>query len=474
MKSAGVTQYAAAMTDHTPPLALLCCPRCGGTLQVPLQVQASLRCAGCTQEFPSLAGLPWLFAEPGAALGEWRARTHGFLAGLESQAARYRAALTDEVTRAATRNRLKLLASSCTDHARRLRALLAPLLEGAPAAAPEIYSALGATLPAGQGLTGYYANLHRDWCWGEAENEASYRLVDAALGDEPPGRTLLLGVGAGRLAWDLHQRRGPEVLVAADINPLFLIAASRLNAGETLELYEFPLAPRDAASHAILRKLKAPAPVGPGLHLVAADVTRAPFAAGAFDTVITPWLIDVLDDDLAVFARRVNRWLRPGGRWVNSGSLAFSADDPARRYALEEVREIVAASGFAPIEPTEAAVPYLCSPASRHGRLESVVSFATLKRAEVEAPTAAPSGPDWLVRTDRPIPLLPEFQGRQLELRVLAHVASLVDGRRSVRDVARVLVEQRLMSEAEAEPTVRAFLARLHHESQAGPGSRAG
>jgi hypothetical protein len=159
---------------------------------------------------------------------------------------------------------------------------------------------------------------------------------------------------------------------------------------------------------------------------------------------------------------------------VNSGSLAFSADDPARRYALEEVREIVAASGFAPIEPTEAAVPYLCSPASRHGRLESVVSFATLKRAEVEAPTAAPSGPDWLVRTDRPIPLLPEFQGRQLELRVLAHVASLVDGRRSVRDVARVLVEQRLMSEAEAEPTVRAFLARLHHESQAGPGSRAG
>ena len=466
MKSVGVTQYAAPMTDQPVPLlSLLCCPRCGGSLQG----EGSLRCAGCAQAFPGLAGLPWLFAEPDAALGEWRARTHGFLAGLESQAARYRAALTDEVTRAATRNRLKLLASSCTDHARRLRALLAPLLEGAPAAAPEIYSALGATLPAGQGLTGYYANLHRDWCWGEAENEASYRLVDAALGEAPPGRTLLLGVGAGRLAWDLNQRRQPEVLVAADINPLFLVAASRLYAGETLELYEFPLAPRDGASHAILRRLQAPAPAGPGLQLVAADVTRAPFAAGAFDTVITPWLIDVLDDDLAVFAQRVNRWLRPGGRWVNSGSLAFSADDPARRYALEEVREIVAASGFAPIEPTEATVPYLCSPASRHGRLESVVSFTTEKCTEIEAPTTTRPGPDWLVRGDRPIPLLPEFQGRQLELRVLAHVAALVDGRRSVRDVARVLVEQRLMSEAEAEPTVRAFLARVHHESQAGP-----
>jgi hypothetical protein len=46
-------------------------------------------------------------------------------------------------------------------------------------------------------------------------------------------------------------------------------------------------------------------------------------------------------------------------------------------------------------------------------------------------------------------------------------VASLVDGKRSLRDVARALVEQRLMSEAEAEPTVRGFLARLHEEARA-------
>jgi hypothetical protein len=451
------------MPSHPPwPRDLLCCPCCGG----PLARDAAPGCTSCGQAFPELSGLPWLFAEPEAALGEWRARAHGFLAGLESQAARYRGALTDEVTRAATRSRLKLLAAACTDHARRLRALLAPLLGSSDASAPELYSALGVTLPAGQGLTGYYANLHRDWCWGEAENEASYALVDAALGAGPPGRTLLLGAGAGRLAYDLHRRRAPAALVAADINPLYLLAASRLCAGETLELYEFPLAPRDLASQAILRRLAAPAPAGPGLHLLFADVTRAPFADGAFDTVITPWLIDVLDDDLALFARRVNRWLRPGGRWVNSGSLAFAADDPARRYALEEVREIVAAAGFAPIEPTEAAVPYLCSPASRHGRSETVVTFAATKNAEAGRPAAARHGPEWLARTDLPIPLLPAFEGRQLELRVLGYVASLVDGRRSVREVARVLVEQRLMSEAEAEPTVRGFLARLHEESR--------
>jgi len=148
-------------------------------------------------------------------------------------------------------------------------------------------------------------------------------------------------------------------------------------------------------------------------------------------------------------------------------ALAFGGEEPAHRYALEEVREIVVGSGFAPVEPTEEAIPYLCSPASRHGRIETVVSFAATKTAEAVRLPPARRSPDWLESTDLPVPLLPELAGRQLELRVLAHVASLVDGRRSVRDIARVLVEQRLMAEAEAEPAVRAFLARLHEEARA-------
>jgi uncharacterized protein YbaR (Trm112 family) len=444
------------------PLELLCCPRCRG----PLASGAALSCAGCAVEFPEVDGLPWLFADPAGALGEWRGRTHAFLAELEAQADHYRTALGPLVTRAATRNRLKLLAAACTDHARRLRALLAPLGLGS-AAAPDLYRALGVSLPSSQALGSYYANLHRDWCWGEAENEASYRLLNQALGVSAPGRTLLLGVGAGRLAYDLHQRRRPQTLVAADLNPLFLLAAQRLLAGESIELYEFPVAPRDIDSHAILRKLQAPEPAAAGLYLVFADATDGPFAAGAFETVVTPWLIDILDEDLAIFARRINTWLRPGGRWVNTGSLSFSSVDPARRYALEEVLDVVAAAGFSVEMQREEAVPYLGSPASRHARLESVVTFTAVKCDECTTPARARRSPDWLERTDLPVPLLPEFAGRQLELRVLAYVASLVDGQRSIRDVAQVLVEQRLMSADEAEPTVRGFLRRLHAETRA-------
>jgi len=458
-----------ATSRQSLPLELLCCPRCRG----PLVRGSALSCPSCAVDYPEVSGLPWLFAEPALALGEWRARAHGFLAGLDAQAGRYRAAVTDTVTRASTRNRLKLLAAACTEHGRRLRALLAPLGVEAAAAAPELYSALGMSLPAGQGLASYYANLHRDWCWGEAENEAAFRLLDQAIGAAAPGRTLLLGVGAGRLAYDLLLRRRPATLVAADVNPLFLCAVQRLFAGERLELYEFPLAPRDVESHAILRALQAPAAAPAGWHLVFADAAQGPFADAAFDTVITPWLIDVLDEDLARFARQVNGWLKPGGRWVNTGSLSFAADDPARRYALEEVVEIVAASGFAGVEPREDALPYLCSPASRHGRVETVVTFTATRCAAVPAPATTRRRPEWLERTDLPMPLLPGLQRRQLELRVLSYIASLVDGRRSIQDVSRVLVEQRLMAVEEAEPTVRAFFTRLHDESIAMRGSSA-
>ncbi len=387
--------------------------------------------------------------------------------GLEAQAARYRAALTADVTLSATRNRLKLLSSACSDHARRLSSLMAPLDVAASAAVPETYRALGTPLPPGQGLTSYYANLHRDWCWGSTENEAAYAAVDRALGAANPGRTLVLGCGAGRLAYDLHVGRSPVATIAADLNPLMMIVARRMFAGEHVELYEFPLAPRDLGCHAVLRDLHAPAPAPPGLWPIVADASRAPFAQGAFDTVVTPWLIDILDEDFAAFAARLNQWLRPGGRWVNSGSLFFQHGDPARCYSTDELPALLEAAGFADVELREEGVPYLASPASRHGRMERLVTFSAVMKSRVEPPPPHRNAPEWLQREDVPVPLLPQVESEVLAMRVHSFVASLVDGRRTLRDIADVLVRERLMPADESLPVVRAFLERLFAEAQA-------
>ncbi len=50
--------------------------------------------------------------------------------------------------------------------------------------------------------------------------------------------------------------------------------------------------------------------------------------------------------------------------------------------------------------------------------------------------------------------------------RVHAFLLAMINGERSMRDMARLLVEQRLMNADEAEAQVRIFLTRLHEQSE--------
>jgi uncharacterized protein YbaR (Trm112 family) len=444
--------------------SVLACPRCDRALEA---AGEAWRCGGCRVDFPHIDGIPWLFADPDAALGEWRARLHFALAKLDHERGALSAALDEKGLSALTRGRLEKLAEAKRDHGARLRALLAPLGIDAPAANLETYLALRTRLPTDQGLTTYYHNAHRDWVWGDEENTASHAIVTERLHDVPAGKTLVLGAGAGRLAYDLHQKNGASITIALDFNPLLLLIAQRMTRGEALELYEFPLAPLDLEHQALLRTLRA-APARAGLHYVLADAHRPPFAKESFDTVITPWLIDILPAPFAEFAARVNMLLAPGGRWINFGSLSFHSADPARWLSREECAEVIAASGFRAPEVAEATIPYMCSPASRHGRRERVLSWAAAKARNAKRTPRHEALPDWLVRGKDPVPLLDSFRAQATATRIHAFIMSLIDGRRSVGDMAQVLEQQNLMTRAEAEPAIRSFLIKMYEDSRRG------
>lgn len=443
---------------------LLCCPRCA---QSSLRRQASsFHCAACSATFPDVGGVPWLFPEPQAALADWRQRTQFLFEHLAREAKRLREELHGDGLRASTRSRLKLLASAYEDQVRRLRALLAPIGVDSPAASYETYAALRTRLPESQGLTSYYANVHRDWCWGEEENEASYALVASAFEGAAPGAMLVLGAGAGRLSFDLHRRLSPAFTIAADVNPLLVLAGAKIMAGEKVSLYEFPIAPRSVEEHAVLRTLSSATRNRPGFHFVFADAMHAPFRAACFESIVTPWFVDIIPEDFAQLARRINQQLAPGGRWINFGSLAFAQAQSALCYSLEETLELLAEAGFEITHRTEAPIPYMRSPASRHGRVESVVTFAARKVRACEAPAPYTAMPDWIVTGTQPVPLLPAFESTALSTRIHAFIMSLIDGKRSLRDMARVLVEQRLMSADDAEPALRGFLIKMYEEAR--------
>jgi len=442
--------------------ALLACPRCDNPLTA---TDDGYACKGCKVDFPTIGNVPFLFAEPAAALSEWKSRLHMELQRLDHESRKLTAALEREDLREATRDRLDLLNAATRDHANRLLALLAPLELAEHSGAIETYLALRTRLPTDQGLHTYYPNIHRDWSWGERENDAAAELVGDML-DQPLGKMLVLGAGPGRLAYDLHQRLGPELTVALDFNPLFTLLTRRLVDGETIEMYEFPIAPIALEDQARLRALRADRPVGPDFACVTADASRPPFLKKSFDTVVTPWVTDILPEDLEIQAARVNQLLSDDGQWLNFGSVAFDSADPAQRYGLEEVVDIIQAQGFAHPRVDETRIPYMCSPASRHGRRERVVTIAARKTSKAKKAPRYESLPDWLVKGDAPVPMTDAFQMQAMSTRIHAFVMSMIDGKRSIQDMAKLMEEQQLMTSDEAMPVIRSFLIRMHDDSK--------
>lgn len=439
------------------------CPRCDRELGIS---EAGYRCDGCKVDFPRLGGLPWLFAEPNAAIAEWRSRFDYLLNVLKANTERYLAAARRHDLPDTTKNRLDRLAAATSDHAARLREQLEPLALAKPAATLETYLALRTRLPPDQGLMTYFPNIHRDWNWGEAENDASLAILRAALGERSAGRTLVLGAGAGRLAYDWHEQSGASSTIALDFNPLLVWLGQRIANGETIPMYEFPLAPIDTEHAAVLRDLAAPRPARPGLHFVIADVHRAPFAARRFDSILTPWLIDILPGDFRELCRQINHWLDDGGVWLNFGSLNFHRSDPAAQLGPEECFEILDDEGFDAGVRTDTEIPYLCSPASRHRRRETVLSWSAAKRRHVKKVERHQSLPDWIVRGREPVPAIEHFRVAATTTRIHAYIMAMIDGRRSIADMAAQLERERLMPANDAEAAIRGLLIKLFDESQ--------
>lgn len=443
----------------------LACPRCDNA---PLTcVDEQYRCDACEIDFPAIDGMPWMFADPDANLGEWRNRLQLSLQQLSHEISRLDANLQNKDLHSLTRRRLERHKSATEYHRRSLQSILQPIDVQSMSGNYETYMALRTRLPPDQGLNAYYSNVHRDWCWGDEENEASLGQVCAVLkGNTKLGKTVVVGAGAGRLAYDLHMQTDTETTIALDFNPLLLLIAKSIVYGEQLKLYEFPIAPKSLEDVAVLRLLSAPEVVRPGFHFVLGDMLRPPFVEGCFDTVVTPWIIDVVSEDLLKFAARINRLLRPGGRWINFGSLAFDHPQHSRRYSPEEAAAIIAENGFSTPYIAQATIPYMCSPASRHGRQEKVFSFSAVKERDVQAPEQHRALPDWIVTGKESVPLSHSFRTQAMTTQIYSFIMSLIDGKRSIDDMSAILEKQQLMTHDEAVPAIRSFLTQMYDESQ--------
>ena len=65
-----------------------------------------------------------------------------------------------------------------------------------------------------------------------------------------------------------------------------------------------------------------------------------------------------------------------------------------------------------------------------------------------------------------PVPSSQSFRTQAMTTQIYTFIMSLIDGKRSIKDMAIVLEQQKLMSRAEAEPAIRTFLTKMYDDSQ--------
>ncbi|MEM1263136.1 MAG: hypothetical protein AAGH76_12125 [Pseudomonadota bacterium] len=444
--------------------AILACPRSDGTVEVS---DGALFCAASNTRYPIIDGVPWLFAEPDIALAEWRHRFRHADAMLASEISALTSARDNDGISALTTQRLDALRAGKAMQRASIADILAPLATGASADLRATYLALRTRLPPDQGLNTYTPNIVRDWAdWGSAENAASLQMITDVLDGVSPAKVLVLGAGAGRLAHDINVALAPTLCVALDFNPLLMLLAARLGSGASQTFVEFPLAPKTLADHAITHELKAPTTPATPTYWVLGDALRAPFQAGTFDLVVTPWLTDIIAEPPAAFAPRINRLLTDGGRWVNFGSIAFRDPDPTLAIGREELSEQIESAGFRLDGDLERDLPYLASPASRHRRTETVAALRFSKTAPVQVVPRWRALPDWIVIGKSPVPASDEFLQQAAATRIHAFIMALIDGRRSLKEMASIMEQRQLMPAADAEEAIRGFLIKMYDDAR--------
>ncbi len=98
-------------------------------------------------------------------------------------------------------------------------------------------------------------------------------------------------------------------------------------------------------------------------------------------------------------------------------------------------------------------------------------TFSAYKERDADQPARHRALPDWIVTGKEPVPLTPSFRTQAMTTQIYSFMMSLIDGKRSIKDMAVVLEKQKLMTREEAEPAIRSFLTKMYDDSrkQSGP-----
>lgn len=412
--------------------------------------------------FPKSFSVPWIFKNPHEQILQWRYKIASVSDSFEAESLR----ATDELRKVdllpSTKIRLENLSKACVES----KSYFANLRKDLDVLAPEIaqnQKVYFEKVPKQQTLLAYHDTVFRDWVWGQNELDLQADFFKACLKDTK--KLLVLGAGACGLPATIHQRQGSIETLCVDINPVLLQTVKKLVAGEDVYLVEYPKVPVELKYAAVHHKISAQNLKLQNFHLALGDAQSLEFKAESFDTVLTPWLIDIVPRDFREFCRHLNQSLPKGGRWLNIGLLDFRKYRLNEIYSPQEVKEALIEAGFK-IEKFEIhRIPYLQSPYAMVGRLDQVVVFSAIKEKTCKKPARFEYLPDWLRDWKLPIPLVPEIRNFQVKSAVFANTIGMVNGTVGLESLSQSLATQFKLPIEAARESVYNFMVNVYEQN---------
>jgi hypothetical protein len=252
-----------------------------------------------------------------------------------------------------------------------------------------------------------------------------------------------------------------------DIDPMLFSVAESVIRGRSMTLTE-SYAEVNELAH-ISKEWLLTSPAGAldpeRFHFLLADALMPLFLPGTFDTVVTPWFIDAIPDDLRDLISGIHRILKSGGRWINVGPLRYSHHVPVPRwFTREEIFELAQRAGFQMGRWATASVPYSVSKHTGRGNVEWVLTFAATK---LERATSLDIGapPDWLLFGHLPIPTFAAQQLLWPTSTLMQAIVSAIDGQRTLDDLTRLTaarVKDPNVSLTQIRHAIRQCLVEMH------------
>ena len=392
---------------------------------------------------------------------QWKIKAYRLFEFLENRIESIEKDLLDNDILSSTKNRLTQLKNAEEFNLIEIKRILKPLVEEDDVMGPFE----GDPLPDTQHLQSYYKNIFRDWVWDTEENKLSADMLIKsleAIDQTKIKKTVVLGAGSGRLAFDLQNKLNFKDLTLLDINPFLLLIAKNVMKNEKLSLFDIPETPEDLSKAFTKKEFAVDYKVNSeNINLMLGDGVNLPFESKSVDLFIAPWFIDIIEEDFRDYIKRINHCLNLSGHFLLFGPLGFNSNIPKKAYFKEEVLEIFKENGFELVSEQMQTIPYLKNPSSGNSRSERVYCLICKKVSEVNKPKEFIYYPNWIVDNSLPIPRDVLIEETQLKSKLHFDILSIVDGQKSINDISKLMSGAYQMTEEQAKESLQMYLMGL-------------